>query len=99
MVVIKGNRQLTIQDEQLSEMLAKGYSRIDEKGEILEHGAATELKDIKAENDTLKAKLAEYKDNSEKLDQFEALEKENTELKAQAEALNVQIAELSKPKK
>jgi len=72
---------------------------VDEKGEISELGDATTFKGIKSEMETLKAKLAEYKANSEKLDQVEALEKENTELKAQVEALNAQIAELNKPKK
>lgn len=99
MVVVKGNRQLTIQDEQLSEMLAKGYSRIDEDGKVVEVGQATTLKEIKEENDTLKAELAKYADSKDKLDRVEALEIENTELKAQNEALNAQIAEFNKPKK
>jgi len=99
LVVVKGNRQLTIQDEQLSEMLAKGYSRIDEDGKVVEVGQATTLKEIKEENDTLKAELAKYADSKDKLDRVEALEIENTELKAQNEALNAQIAEFNKPKK
>lgn len=110
MVVIKGNRQLTIQEEQLSEMLAKGYSRIDNEGKVVEVGQATTLKEIKAENDTLKAELAKYADAEKSIEAFEkykaesmdkiakaeALEAENVELKAQIEALNSQIADKSK---
>ena len=85
-LVIKGNKQLTVAPEKVKEYLSIGYSEIDEKGEVLQVGEATDLKDIKAENDTLKAKLAEYKDNIEKLDQLEALQAENADLKAQLEA-------------
>lgn len=85
-LVIKGNKQLTVAPEKVKEYLLIGYSEIDEEGKVLQVGEATDLKDIKAENDTLKAKLAEYKDNIEKLDQLEALQAENADLKAQLEA-------------
>jgi cell shape-determining protein MreC len=85
-LVIKGNKQLTVAPEKVKEYLSIGYSEIDEKGEVLQVGEATDLKDIKAENAYLIAKLAEYKDNIEKLDQLEALQKENEDLKAQLEA-------------
>ena len=85
MVVVKGNRQLTIQEEQLSEMLAKGYSRIDKEGKIVEAGQATTLKEIKAENDTLKAELVKYQ--SINLEEVEATKAENDTLKAELETL------------
>ena len=85
-LVIKGNKQLTVAPEKVKEYLSIGYSEIDEEGKVLQVGEATDLKDIKAENDTLKAKLAEYKDNIEKLDQLEALQAENANLKTQLEA-------------
>ena len=85
-LVIKGNKQLTVAAEKVNEYLSIGYSEIDEDGKVLQVGEATDLKDIKAENDTLKAKLAEYKDNIEKLDQLEALQAENANLKTQLEA-------------
>ncbi|WP_236896999.1 hypothetical protein [Clostridium beijerinckii] len=87
MIIVQlGNKQLKVPDESKEVYLALGYSVIDEKGEIVEAGHATDLAAIKAENNTLKSKLAEYKDNSEKLDQFEALQKENEDLKTQLEA-------------
>ena len=84
--VLKGNKQLTVLDEKVTEFLKMGYSEVNKEGEILQVGEATDLKDIKAENDTLKAKLAEYKENIDKLDQCEAIQAENVELKAQLEA-------------
>jgi cell shape-determining protein MreC len=90
-LVIKGNKQLTVAHEKVKEYLSMGYSEIDEEGNVLQVGDATDLKDIKAENDTLKAKLAEYKENVEKLDQFEEIQKENEDLKAEKETL---VAEL-----
>lgn len=91
-IMQKGNKQAHVLDEKIEEFLKMGYSEVDKEGEILQVGQATDLKDIKAENDTLKAKLAEYKENIEKLDQLEAIQAEN-------EALKAQVAELSKPKK
>lgn len=98
-IVQQGNKQLKVDEASKEVYLALGYSVIDEDGEITELGNATTFKGIKSEMETLKSKLAEYKANSEKLDQFEAIQKENEELKAANETLNAQIAELSKPKK
>lgn len=93
LVIQKANTQLKINDNELDAYLAQGYSQVDnETGEVIKVGQATDLEDIKAENSTLKAKLAEYKDSSEKLDQLEAILAEN-------EALKAQVAELSKSKK
>lgn len=87
-VMQKANRQIFANENEVNLYLAQGFSQLDEKGEIVKAGEATDLADIKAENATLKIKLAEYKDNSEKLDQFEALQKENEDLKVQLEAAN-----------
>ena len=97
-LVIKGNKQLTVAPEKVKEYLSIGYSEIDEEGKVLQVGEATDLKDIKAENDTLKAKLAEYKDNIEKLDQFEEVQKENEALKAENTDLKAQLEAATKGK-
>jgi hypothetical protein len=94
-LVIKGNRQYTIAEEKIKEYLILGFSQINEKGEIIQPGQAITLKDIKEENATIKAKLAIYQENADKLDQFEEVQKENEDLKAQVAALNGQIADLS----
>jgi cell division protein FtsB len=73
--VIKGNRQLTVAEEKVNEFLTLGWSLINDKGDIIEVGQATDLKSIKAENDTLKAELAKLKAENDKL------KKENAKLK------------------
>ena len=42
-LVIKGNKQLTVAPEKVKEYLSIGYSEIDEKGEVLQVGEATDL--------------------------------------------------------
>lgn len=90
--MIKANKELNVADEKVVEFLKLGYSQIDEDGKIVKVGEATDLKDIKAENDTLKAKLAEYQENAEKIEKVAELEaklaeyeKANQELAAQLE--------------
>lgn len=80
-VVQQGNKQLKINEDAKGVYLSLGYSVIDEEGKIVEAGQATSLAEIKAENATLKSKLAEYKDNSAKLDEFEAIQAQNEALK------------------
>lgn len=84
--VIKGNVQLTINEDKLDEFLKLGYSQIDEKGEIVKAGQATTLKEIKEENMTLKAELAKYQ--AINLEEIEAIKAENETLKAELEAAN-----------
>jgi cell shape-determining protein MreC len=93
MVVQKGNKQLRIPEEAKDMYLSLGYSVIDEEGEIVEAGHATDLAAIKAENNTLKSKLSEYQENAEKLEKVAELEakvaeyeKANADLSAQLEA-------------
>jgi predicted nuclease with TOPRIM domain len=83
--VLKGNKQLTVAEEKVNEFLQMGYNLIDDEGKIVKAGQATTLKDIKAENDTLKAKYSE-------------LEKENEALKAQAADLTAQLEAATKGK-
>lgn len=86
LVVQQGNKQLRINETDKDVYLALGYNILDEEGKVIELGNAVSTSAIKAENTSLKAKLAEYKDNIEKLDQLEALQAENASLKEQLEA-------------
>ena len=80
-VVQKLNKQLRINEDAKEMYLALGYSVVNEKGEIEEAGQATSLAEIKEENATLKANLAQV------LKEKEALNAENADLKAQLEAV------------
>ena len=86
LIVQQGNKQLRINETDKDVYLALGYNILDEDGKVTELGNAVSTSAIKAENTSLKAKLAEYKDNIEKLDQLEALQAENANLKEQLEA-------------
>jgi len=82
-IMQKGNKQVRVTEEKIEEFLKMGYSEVDKEGEILQVGQATDLKDIKAENDTLKAELAKYKSNGS--EEFEVI-------KASHEALIIEAA-------
>ena len=86
LVVQQGNKQLRINETDKDVYLALGYNIINEEGKVIELGNAVSTSAIKAENTSLKAKLAEYKEDIEKLDQLKALQAENADLKAQLEA-------------
>lgn len=95
------NVQLTVEESKVKEFLALGYSLIDNDGKIIKTGQATDLKSIKAENETLKSELLKYKDiDLEEVKNFreqkEALEVEITTLKAGNDALNSKIEKLEK---
>lgn len=86
LVIQKSNTQLKINDNELDAYLAQGYSQVDsETGEIIKVGQATDLNDIKAENDTLKAELAKYQ--SINLEEVEAMKAEIESLKAENDTL------------
>lgn len=85
-VVMKGNKQLTVEEHKVKEFLGMGYSLIDEDGNITQAGNATSLAEIKAENLTLKAELTKYK----------SIEAENAALKAEIEELKVASKKSSK---
>ncbi len=88
--VMKGNRQLTINEDKVEEFLALGYSLIDKEGKIVQAGTATTFKDLKLENETLKAELAkaqEVKENSSNSEELDATKAENEKLKVENETL------------
>lgn len=91
-----GNKQLKIPEDAKEVYLALGYSVVDENGSIVEAGQATTLKEIKAENDTLKAELAKYQEAKEKLDEIIILETENATLKAENDTLKLQLEAATK---
>lgn len=93
-LVIKGNKQLTVATEKVKEYLSIGYSEIDEEGKILRVGEATDLKDIKAENADLKAKLAEYQTVS--LEEIEAIKSSQEALIAESSNKDIEIDTLRK---
>lgn len=75
-IVKKLNKEITIHEEQKDSYLALGYSAIDEKGNIVEAGNATEYADLKALNDSLKSENEKLSANIKKL------ENENKKLKS-----------------
>lgn len=80
--VKKNNKELTIHEIQKESYLALGYSVIDENGIIVEHGNATGIAELKAENTTLKAENIELKaENIELKSKNAELEKQLTLLK------------------
>lgn len=61
-LVQKGNRQLRIQDDQLENMLAAGYTEVDEKtGKLLKKAPKDVLSDLKKENEALKKDIETLK--------------------------------------
>ncbi len=86
-IVQKGNKQLTIDDNALDSYLELGFSEVNEKGNVVTNGKATTLKDVQAENSTLKAELAKYQ--SINLEEVETIKTENESLKAELEKLKV----------
>lgn len=80
-LVQKGNRQLRIQDDQLENLLAAGYTEVDEKtGKILKKEPKDDVKALKADNTALKKANAD-------------LTAANKELTAQVETLTKQLEE------
>lgn len=74
--VKKNNKELTIHEIQKESYLALGYSVIDENGIIVEHGNATGIAELKAENTTLKAENIELKSKNAELEKQLTLLKE-----------------------
>lgn len=80
-LVQKGNRQLRIQDDQLENMLATGYTEVDEKtGKFLKKEPKDGLSVLKKENDSLK------KEN-------DTLKQANKELTEKVDVLTKQLEE------
>lgn len=76
-LVQKGNRQLRIQDVQLENMLAAGYTEVDEKtGKLLKKEPKDALSALKKENDALKKDIETLKKaNLDLAEQLEAAQK------------------------
>lgn len=79
-LVQKGNRQLRIQDDQLENMLAAGYTEVDEKtGKTLKKEPKDALSALRKENDALKKDIETLKKaNQELTKQLEAAQKPNS---------------------
>lgn len=91
--VMKGNRQLTINEEKVEEFLSMGYSLIDGKGNVTKAGSAVTFKDLKLENETLKAELSksqEDKENNTSSEELDAIKAENAALKTENETLKAE---------
>lgn len=84
-LVQKGNRQLRIQDDQLENMLAAGYTEVDEKtGKLMKKEPKDAVSVLKKENEALK------KEN-------DALKKDNDTLKKANHDLTEQLEAAQKP--
>ncbi len=80
-LVQKGNRQLRIQDDQLENMLAAGYTEVDEKtGKLLKKEPKDAVSVLKKECEALK------KENDALKKDVEVLKKVNQELTEQLAA-------------
>lgn len=73
-LVIKGNKQLTVDEYKVKEFLQLGYSEIDEKGKIIQKAVPTNLSEFKeayktvcVENDSLKKEIDKLKKENAKL--------------------------------
>ena len=79
-LVQKGNRQLRIQDDQLENMLAAGYTEVDEKtGKLLKKEPKDALNALKKENDALKKDIEALKKvNDDLTEQLKAAQQVNT---------------------
>lgn len=81
--VKKQNKELTVLESQKGSFLALGYSVIDDNGDIIEAGNATEYGDLKTENETLKTENTKLKSEIKKLNsKIKTLENENKKLKS-----------------
>lgn len=79
-LVQKGNRQLRIQDDQLENMLAAGYTEVDEKtGKLLKKEPKDALSALKKENEALKKDIETLKKaNDDLTEQLKAAQQGNT---------------------
>ena len=80
-LVQKGNRQLRVQDDQLENMLAAGYTEVDEKtGKLLNKEPKDAMGALKKENDALKKDIETLKKENDALtEQLKAAQQGNKE--------------------
>lgn len=67
--VMKGNRQLTIQEDQLQRYVDLGYSQIDEDGEVVRTGNPVTLAEWKSYAQSLEAQAAQMAEQIGKLEE------------------------------
>lgn len=95
-LMIKGNCEKTVEENQVNKFLALGFSLLDDKGKIVKYGDPQSKDDFRNENETLKANIAEVKSENSKLKaENEELKTDNEKLKAENETI---MAELNKLK-
>lgn len=66
-IVKKQNKEITIPEVQKKAYLELGYSVINECGEVVELGCATDYTDLKTENETLKSEITKLKEDNKKI--------------------------------
>lgn len=96
-IVLKGNRQLTIEEHKVEDYVAQGYDYIDKRGNVLTKGNLITLTDYKREYAALK-KEVKTKDSTlkEALNTVKTLESSVADKEAEIEKLNAKIAEFEK---
>lgn len=96
-IVLKGNRQLTIEEHKVEDYVAQGYDYIDKRGNVLTKGNLITLTDYKREYAALK-KEVKTKDSTlqEALNKVKTLESSVADKEAEIEKLNAKIAEFKK---
>ena len=83
-IVLKGNRQLTIEEHKVEDYVAQGYDYIDKCGNVLTKAALK--KEVKTKDSTLQ----------EALNKVKTLESSVADKEAEIETLNAKIAEFEK---
>ncbi|WP_286154395.1 hypothetical protein [Thomasclavelia cocleata] len=96
-IVLKGNKQLTIEEHKIEDYVAQGYDYIDNCGNILTKGDPITLTDYKRENAVLKKEI-KTKDRllQEATDKIKTLENSIANKETEIEALNAEIIEFKK---
>ena len=94
-IVLKGNRQLTIEEHKVEDYVAQGYDYIDKCGNVLTKGDPITLTDYKRE---YAKKEVKTKDSTlqEALNKVKTLESSVADKEAEIETLNAKIAEFEK---
>lgn len=94
-LMIKGNCEKTVEENQVQKFLALGFSLLDDKGKIVKYGDPQSKDDFRNENETLKSNIAEVKSENSKLKaENEELKTDNEKLKTENETLMAELNEL-----
>lgn len=96
-IVLKGNRQLTIEEHKVEDYVAQGYDYIDKCGNVLTKGNPITLTDYKREYAALKKEVKTKNSTlQEALNKVKTLESSVADKEAEIETLNAKIAEFEK---